>query len=75
MLIELGWQKDFINKMDCEFANKQARYDATANEIKQLLIKVGWQKDGRGGWRAQEPGWWLNARPRSAPPGTWTSTP
>ena len=34
-----------IDKMDCEFANKQARYDETANEIKKILIKVDWQKD------------------------------
>ena len=45
MLIKVGWHKDFINKMDCEFANKQARYDETANEIKNMLIKAGWQKD------------------------------
>ena len=102
--------------MACDVAKyKQARYEETTNEMKNMLINVGWKKyfiekntptylagriwrkdliekntpilplrtdrrqpgqdeDGRGGWRAQEPGWWLNARPRSAPPGTWTST-
>merc|ERR1712194_909034 len=35
-----------INKMDCDAAKyKQSRYDEIANEMKNMLIKVGWKKD------------------------------
>merc|ERR1711881_834460 len=35
-----------VNKMDCDIAGyKQARYDEIANEMKNMLIKVGWKKD------------------------------
>merc|ERR1711971_450073 len=35
-----------VNKMDCDVANyKQSRYDEIANEMKNMLIKVGWKKD------------------------------
>merc|ERR1719316_1802118 len=35
-----------INKMDCDTAGyKQARYDEIANEMKNMLMKVGWKKD------------------------------
>merc|ERR1711934_694665 len=34
------------NKMDCDVAGyKQARYDEIANEMKSMLVKVGWKKD------------------------------
>merc|ERR1719265_2958869 len=32
--------------MDCDTAGyKQARYDEIANEMKSMLVKVGWKKD------------------------------
>jgi elongation factor 1-alpha len=32
--------------MDCDTAGyKQARYDEVANEMKSMLVKVGWKKD------------------------------
>jgi elongation factor 1-alpha len=35
-----------INKMDCDTAGyKQARYEEIANEMKNMLCKVGWKKD------------------------------
>jgi len=35
-----------INKMDCDTAGyKQARYDEIANEMRNMLVKVGWKKD------------------------------
>merc|ERR1719473_756347 len=35
-----------VNKMDCDTAGyKQARYDEIANEMKNMLVKVGWKKD------------------------------
>jgi elongation factor 1-alpha len=35
-----------INKMDCDTAGyKQERYDEIANEMKNMLGKVGWKKD------------------------------
>merc|ERR1711966_625699 len=35
-----------INKMDCDTAGyKQARYTEIANEMKNMLAKVGWKKD------------------------------
>merc|ERR1712194_959399 len=35
-----------INKMDCDAAKyKQSCYDEIANEMKNMLIKVGWKKD------------------------------
>merc|ERR1712060_722024 len=35
-----------VNKMDCDTAAyKQARYDEIANEMKSMLVKVGWKKD------------------------------
>merc|ERR1711896_80682 len=35
-----------VNKMDCDVAGyKQARYDEIANEMKSMLVKVGWKKD------------------------------
>ncbi|CAL1146275.1 unnamed protein product [Cladocopium goreaui] len=35
-----------VNKMDCDTAGyKQARYDEVANEMKSMLVKVGWKKD------------------------------
>jgi len=35
-----------VNKMDCDVAGyKQSRYDEIANEMKSMLIKVGWKKD------------------------------
>jgi len=35
-----------INKMDCDTAGyKQARYDEIANEMRNMLTKVGWKKD------------------------------
>merc|ERR1711865_945185 len=35
-----------VNKMDCDTAGyKQARYDEIANEMKSMLVKVGWKKD------------------------------
>jgi len=35
-----------INKMDCDTAGyKQSRYDEIANEMKNMLGKVGWKKD------------------------------
>jgi len=35
-----------VNKMDCDTAAyKQTRYDEIANEMKSMLIKVGWKKD------------------------------
>jgi len=35
-----------INKMDCDTAGyKQARYDEIANEMRNMLAKVGWKKD------------------------------
>jgi len=34
------------NKMDCDTAGyKQARYDEVSNEMKSMLVKVGWKKD------------------------------
>ena len=35
-----------INKMDCDVAGyKQSRYDEIANEMRNMLAKVGWKKD------------------------------
>ena len=35
-----------VNKMDCDTAAyKQSRYDEIANEMKNMLVKVGWKKD------------------------------
>merc|ERR1712194_481669 len=35
-----------VNKMDCDTAAyKQTRYDEIANEMKSMLVKVGWKKD------------------------------
>jgi len=35
-----------VNKMDCDTAGyKQARFDEVANEMKSMLVKVGWKKD------------------------------
>merc|ERR1711941_89961 len=35
-----------VNKMDCDTAGyKQARYDEIANEMKSMLVKVGWKKE------------------------------
>merc|ERR1711972_1104859 len=35
-----------VNKMDCDTAGyKQSRYDEIANEMKNMLVKVGWKKD------------------------------
>merc|ERR1712086_1120025 len=35
-----------VNKMDCDTAGyKQSRYDEIANEMKSMLVKVGWKKD------------------------------
>jgi len=35
-----------VNKMDCDTAGyKEARYDEIANEMKNMLVKVGWKKD------------------------------
>merc|ERR1712088_112375 len=34
-----------VNKMDCDTAAyKQSRYDEIANEMKNMLVKVGWRK-------------------------------
>jgi len=34
------------NKMDCDTAGyKQARYEEVSNEMKSMLVKVGWKKD------------------------------
>merc|ERR1712217_1015658 len=35
-----------INKMDCDIAGyKESRYDEIANQMKNMLAKVGWKKD------------------------------
>ena len=35
-----------VNKMDCDTAGyKQSRYDEIANEMRSMLVKVGWKKD------------------------------
>merc|ERR1719182_336136 len=35
-----------VNKMDCDTAGyKQARYDEIGNEMKSMVVKVGWKKD------------------------------
>jgi hypothetical protein len=35
--------------MDCDTAAyKQARYDEIANEMKSMLVKVGWKKGNQG---------------------------
>merc|ERR1712142_1087008 len=35
-----------VNKMDCDTAAyKEARYTEIANEMKSMLVKVGWKKD------------------------------
>merc|ERR1712048_1182246 len=35
-----------VNKMDCDTAGyKKDRYDEIANEMKSMLVKVGWKKD------------------------------
>merc|ERR1711881_746634 len=35
-----------VNKMDCDTAGyKQDRYDEIANEMKNMLVKVGWKKE------------------------------
>merc|ERR1719420_1370459 len=35
-----------VNKMDCDTAGyKKERYEEIANEMKSMLIKVGWKKD------------------------------
>ena len=35
-----------VNKMDCGTAGyKKDRYDEISNEMKSMLIKVGWKKD------------------------------
>ena len=34
-----------VNKTDCDTAaNKQTRYDETANVLKSMLVKVGWKQ-------------------------------
>merc|ERR1711970_688623 len=34
-----------VNKMDCDVAGyKQSRYDEIGNEMKSMLIKVGWKR-------------------------------
>merc|ERR1719230_1641862 len=67
-----------VNKMDCDTAGyKQARYDEIANEMKSMLIKVGWKKDfvekstpvlPISGWmgdnllkKSDNMGWWKGA--------------
>merc|ERR1712151_1316735 len=48
-LIHLLFVKQLIigvNKMDCDTAGyKKDRYDEIANEMKSMLVKVGWKKD------------------------------
>jgi elongation factor 1-alpha len=35
-----------VNKMDCDIAKYgQARYDEVKNEMKEMLIKIGWKKE------------------------------
>merc|ERR1712085_18330 len=35
-----------VNKMDCDTAGyKQSRFDEIANEMRNMLVKVGWKKD------------------------------
>merc|ERR1712227_336078 len=35
-----------VNKMDCDVAGyKQARYEEIRDEMKNMLVKVGWKKD------------------------------
>jgi len=35
-----------VNKMDCDVAQYgQARYDEVKNEMKEMLVKIGWKKD------------------------------
>merc|ERR1712039_360567 len=35
-----------VNKMDCDVAGyKQSRYDEIANEMKNMLVKMGWKKE------------------------------
>merc|ERR1712110_508334 len=35
-----------VNKMDCDVAGyKQSRYDEIANEMKSVMVKVGWKKE------------------------------
>merc|ERR1712194_30951 len=35
-----------VNKMDCDTAGyKQTRFDEIANEMRNMLVKVGWKKD------------------------------
>ena len=35
-----------VNKMDCDTAGyKKDRYDEIANEMRSMLMKVGWKKD------------------------------
>merc|ERR1712187_90969 len=51
-----------VNKMDCDTAGyKQARYDEIANEMKSMLVKVGWKKefiekksDNMGWWKGMD---------------------
>merc|ERR1711874_93436 len=67
-----------VNKMDCDTAGyKQARYDEIANEMKSMLVKVGWKKDfvekstpvlPISGWmgdnllkKSDNMGWWKGA--------------
>jgi len=64
-----------VNKMDCDTAGyKKDRYDEIANEMKSMLIKVGWKKDfiekntpvlPISGWmgdnllkKSEKMGWW-----------------
>merc|ERR1711904_358491 len=66
------------NKMDCDTAGyKQARYDEVSNEMRSMLVKVGWKKDmvEKGipflpisGWmgdnllkKSENMGWWKGA--------------
>merc|ERR1712061_828396 len=67
--------------MDCDTAGyKQARYDEIANEMKSMLVKVGWKKDfvekstpvlPISGWmgdnllkKSDNMGWWKGADSR-----------
>merc|ERR1711862_480955 len=67
-----------VNKMDCDtWGYKQAQYDEIANEMKSMLVKVGWKKDAIekntpylpiSGWmgdnllkKSDKMGWWKGA--------------
>jgi len=64
-----------VNKMDCDLAGyKQSRYDEIANEVKDMLVKIGWKKEfvdknmpiiPISGWigdnllkKSEKMGWW-----------------